>query len=555
MRATIGLDFGTSNTLCAWVDDDQPVIIPNRKGERASPSIIAKTANGEILVGSSAKNHVLTEPLSVLTEIKKKLGKVDKLKFGNAEIDSVEAASVFLKKIKTESEEYLGFAIKKAVVCVPARFAEVQRRAVRLAVEKAGMEVARIINEPSAAALARAVLAKNTNSHNVDKLVLVYDFGGGTFDVSLLKESNGQYRVISSEGDDSLGGTDIDKALYKYVAKRFCEEYGVNPEKDMALGLIIMDLCEKTKIELSGREEASLAIPFINGPKGLVHPAVSINREQFNSIIEPIVERSMELVARVLKDCSLKPEDIDSLVLSGGSSRIPLVRDGLEKLLGLAAEPRINPEEIVALGAAIEAARIDGKYPDLEFIDVSSRSFGLELDDGSFVPLIAKNAALPASGKRLFTTVEDYQQSVELHVLQSDSLYSTENPCSVGRFLLPGIRYAKKGEARIAVEFSIDEGDMLLVKARDLDTKSEQSVFLLGGTKEEYPPKYRLGILAKTAIMKAEGLVLDSALASELKELTDKAVTMDADNPMAESLAELLEGLISELASRRMSQE
>lgn len=552
MRGTIGLDFGTSNTVCAWVDGDQAVVIPNRRGERTSPTLIAKTGTGEILTGSDAEDHALVEPFSVFRDLKKNLGKAEKIILGNTEIDTIEACAMFFRAIKSEAEEYSGFNIHRAVLSVPARFADSQRRAIKKAAENAGLEVIRIINEPSAAALARAVLLKNKEKTPECGLTLVINFGADSFDVSVLKLSNGQYRVISSEGEESQGGSNIDKALFQYVSSFVKEKYGIDPKSDAVLTRVLLNRCEKIKIELSNNDAANLTIPFLNEPKGLGQPGISINRKTYDSIISPIIDKNIALVNKVLEDCKLSPGDIDFLILAGGSCHIPLVRNKLQALLNLKAEQTINPEEIVALGAAIEAARIDGQYSGLSFVDVCSRSFGLELDDGTFFSLINKNDTLPAKAKKIFTTVEDYQQSVELHIMQAESSTMSEKAVSVGRFLLPGIRYAKMGEPRIAVEFTIDESDMLFVKAMDLDTKVEQSVILLGGTMEDYPIKYRLNFLAKTAIIKAEGLVLDAALAAELKELTEKALLTSSDDTLAESLIFLLEGLIAELTSRRI---
>jgi molecular chaperone DnaK len=552
MKRMIGIDFGTTNSLCAWMDGDQPLIIPNDRGERSTPSALARTESGELLVGASAKNQALADPSSSLLGVKRLLGKQAGVRLGAQDYEPEDLAAAVLRKLKLDAERYLGFELSEAVVTVPARFSDPQRRAVREAAGRAGLRLRRIMNEPTAAALARAWSVQNEGD---ERLVLVYDYGGGTFDATVLRARGAVCRVLSSEGDDSLGGMDLDAALYGDTALRFKREFSIDPAADPYLGRLLLDLCEKAKIELSSRAEAIVAVPFLRGPNGVQHPSLRIERGRFEELALPFIERSMALVRKVLASSGAEPRSVDALVLSGGSSRIPLVSRMLEELTGRRADPRVNPEEIVAQGAAIEAARLDGSlpsaFPGFEFTDLCSRTFGLEIDGGGFVPLIKKDEPLPSLGQRVFTTVEDYQKSVEMHVLQIDD-DTGGGRVSVGRFLLPGIRAAKRGEPRILVEFSLDEGDMLKVRAKDLDSGAEQAVSFFDGRENMLNPVEKALSLAERARREAQGAQLDSALMAELDDLCALALecSRTADNDKAGHCATLLEGLLSELAAR-----
>jgi molecular chaperone DnaK len=529
------------------MDGDVPIIVPNDRGERATPSVVAVSDSGEILVGSSARNQAMADPGSALFGVKRLLGKEKSAEFGGERRSPEDAAAAIIAKVKRDAEEFLGFDIDSAVITVPARFGDPQRRAVRDAAARAGIKAARVMNEPSAAALARAWLSSKDER---ERLVLVYDFGGGTFDATVLRAKGGSCSVLSSEGDDALGGMDIDAAMYRDAVGRFGEEFGIDAASDPYLSRMLFDLCEKAKIELSSRDEATIAVPFLRGPGGIVHPSVKFDRSRFDRLAAPFIDRSIGLVERVLRSAGKEASDIDALVLSGGSSRIPLARARLSGAMGRESDPRVNPEEIVALGAAVEAARIEGRLQGLTFTDVCSRTFGLEIDGGRFIPLIKKNEALPAVGRRVFTTVDDYQRSVELHVLQGEDNAAVQN-VSVGRFLLPGIRNAPKGEPQIAVEFAIDEGDMLIVRARDMDTGAEQSIAVFDGGLDSRSPQDRVLALAQIAKRESDGLTVDASLDSELKDLLDAAANCAGDDDKAARTATLLEGLLSELSARR----
>lgn len=546
VHGVIGLDFGTTNTLCAWMDGDIPVIVPNDRGERATPSVVARADSGELLIGSSARSQALADPRSALFGVKRLLGKSRTVNVAGSASTPEDMAAAIIGKVRQDAERYLGFEVDRAVITVPARYGDPQRRAVRDASARAGLKTARIMNEPSAAALARAWASARDET---ERMVLVYDFGGGTFDATVLRARGGSCAVLASEGDDALGGMDIDTALYHHVADQFRRQFRIDPDADAYLSRLLVDLCEKAKIELSTRDEAVIAVPFLRGADGLVHPSVKIGRADFDRIAAPFIDRSLALVERVLVMAGARPADLGALVLSGGSSRIPLAQNRLSDMIGLKADPRVNPEEIVALGASVEAARIEGRLGGLSFTDVVSRTFGLEIEGGKFVPLIRKNEPLPSSGRRVFTTVEDFQRSVELHVLQGDAPVARDN-VSVGRFLLPGIRMASKGEPRIAVEFAIDESDMLLVRARDMDTGAEQSIAVFDGALDARSPQDRVLALAQIARREADGLKLDAALSSELEELLKAAGSCAGDEQKAAMTATLLEGLLSEFSAR-----
>ncbi|OHD80191.1 MAG: hypothetical protein A3J97_14950 [Spirochaetes bacterium RIFOXYC1_FULL_54_7] len=548
MPGIIGIDFGTTNTLAAWMDGDMPVVLPNDRGEHSTPSVVALSESGETLVGASAKSQSMADPASAVFGIKRRLGKDSNVSLRGKRVGCESLAAAILNKVRRDAEAYLGLEVRDAVITVPARFSDPQRRAVREAARKAGLKAARILNEPTAAALARAWAVSRDET---ERLVLVYDFGGGTFDATVLKARGGSCRVLASEGDDALGGMDLDQALYSLARARFISQYGIRDTGDPYLSRMLTDLCEKAKIELSTRTETTISVPFLQGPGGVVHPSLRISRSEFEVLAIPFVQRSLLLVKRVLAVAGVESSDVDALVLSGGSSRIPIVSAMLKEVIGRAPDTRVNPEEIVALGAAVEAARLEGRLTGLSFSDVCSRTFGLEIDGGRFVSLIKKNEALPATGRKVFTTVEDFQKSVEMHVLQGDGVLASAN-VSVGRFLLPGIRKAPKGDPRIMVEFSIDEGDMLMVKAKDLDTGAEQSVVLFDGTTNSMPPIDRVRSLAERARRESASVVMDSSLSMELDELLGSAseAARTGDESAAADISILLEGLLGELSAR-----
>jgi len=579
MVPVIGIDFGTTNSLCAFMDGDRPSIIPNGRGARTTPSVVAVSPRGDILVGESARNQAFINPGSTIAGVKRHLASGSLLSMGGRTWRPEEIASFVLKSLKADAERHLGTEVREAVVTAPAHFSERERRALVEAGRLAGLNVRKIVNEPTAAALARAWYASTqapqplgpgkgkrkagTGSAPAGKassVILVYDFGGGTFDVTILRQEGNACHVLSSRGDGRLGGGDIDRELYRRAARAFAEAEGLDVEKDRLLVQGLIDQAEKAKIELSERQHADISLPFAmvgEGPGArVVHPSYNLDREAFESLVRPFIDRSLELTDRALKEASLGKGDVDILVLSGGSSRIPLVRRLIEERYGLKPAGGVNPEEVVALGAAVSAGLSEGSER-LSVHDVVSRTYGVEIDGGAFVPLIRKNSPVPATRSRVFTTVEDRQDSVEIHVLQGESRDCRED-LSLGRFLLAGIADGKAGAPRIRVDFSIDESDILHVSAVDLSSGAAQAISIadLGrGAAAESPAD----LVAKTNVLASRigelktGLELESGLEAELDEAAGRAGK--ASEAMSEGELRLLkaelEGLVGELLARR----
>jgi molecular chaperone DnaK len=570
MRPVIGIDFGTTNSLCAWMDCERPSIIPNARGSRSTPSVVATTAKGEVLVGESAKNQAYINPGNTISGVKRLLGSEGLLSMGGKAWRPEEIVAFVLSSLKRDAELHLSSQVERAVITAPANFSDRERRALMEAGRLAGLEVLRIVNEPTAAALARAWQQPSSPRPDESKreLVLVYDYGGGTFDVTVLSHEGQDCRVLASRGDGRLGGSDLDRELRRLAAERFKGE-GLDIEADRFLAQQLAEAAERAKIELSERGEASLALTFAAAAGGkMVHSSYDIRRADFEEIARPYVERSLDLVDRALRDAGTAAGELDSLVLSGGSSRIPLVRRMLKERVGLEPEGGINPEEIVALGAAVCASLASGpKEAGAERIrvrDIVSRSYGVEADGGVFIPLIRKNSPVPSTYSRVFTTVSNGQDSVEIHVLQGESRLSSED-LSLGKFLLAGLRPAEAGKARVKVDFAIDESDMLLVSAVDLESGIEQAISIAdvgrgasSETREEIARKAAL--LANRLDELRKGLSLERGLEAELDDLGErskKALAPEAlapGSPDAGALRMLkaeLEGLVGELLARR----
>jgi molecular chaperone DnaK len=543
MRPVLGIDFGTTNSLCAWLDGERPIIIPNARGARSTPSVVAITSKGEILVGESAKNQAYINPENTIAGVKRLLGSEGLLSMGGKNWRPEEIVALVLGSLKRDAEAHLGMDIDEAVITAPAHFSDRERRALAEAGSLAGLELRRIINEPTAAALARALAQacrapggsasssyrpSAEDAHLKKELVLVYDFGGGTFDVTVLSREGGDCRVIASRGDGRLGGMDLDRELRVLAAERFRSE-GLVVDSDRFLEQQLAEAAERAKIELSEREEASITLAFAQAGGKILHPAFDLRRSDFEAIALPYIERSLELVERTLHDGKLERKDLDCLVLSGGSSRIPLVRKMIKERIGLDPEGGVNPEEIVALGAAVCAASAAGSDVSkrLRLRDVVSRTYGVEIDGGAFMPLIKKNSPVPSAHSRVFTTVSDDQDSVEIHVLQGESRLAIDD-LSLGRFLLVGLKRAKAGEPRVKVDFSIDESDMLHVSATDLGSGLEQAISIadLGrGASDETGEELarKAALLVERLAELRKGLELERGLESELDDIRDRA--------------------------------
>ncbi len=561
MAFAIGIDFGTTNSLCSWLDGNKPSLIPNSRGERYTPSVVAVSSSGQVLVGESAKNQAILNPESTVSGIKRLLGTEGRLSLGGRPWRVEELVSFVLGSLRKDAERYLEREVGAAVITAPAHFSERERRALVEAGSIAGLEILRVVNEPTAAAVARSWSRPSPEGEG-RRTVLVYDFGGGTFDVTVLAQTGRECRVLASRGDGRLGGADLDAELCRLAVSVFRRDFGLEPESDRILAQTLADAAERAKIELSEREEATIGIPFavvgaVNGRGGrVVNPSLTVTRAMFEKIASPYVERSLRLAELALEEAGIEASAIDSLVLSGGSSRMPLVRRRIQERLGLKAEGRISPAEIVVLGAAAWTGIISGSER-LKVVDVVSRTYGVEIDGGLFVPLILKNSPVPASKSRMFTTVADNQDSVEIHVLQGESREAALD-LSLGRFLLTGVQAARKGKPRIRVDFGIDESDILHVGAVDLDTGKAQAISIadLGrGPGDEGSEELlrKTTSLADRLFALRDGLVLERGLEAELDELCDRAEAA-AREPTAEvelrMLKAELESLVGELLAR-----
>ena len=556
----VGIDFGTTNSLVSFMDGDRPSIVPNARGARSTPSVVAISSKGEILVGESAKNQALLNPGNTVLGIKRLLGGEGLVKMGEREYRPAEIAGLILGALRADAERHLGRSVDRAVVTAPANFSEPARRSLLEAGRLAGLDIQRILNEPTAAALSRAwqrTDGEGRGGPGAGRLLLVYDFGGGTFDVSILRQVGRDCTVLASRGDGRLGGMDLDRELVGHAKADFASRYGLDVDSDRLLAQQLVDQAERAKIELSERSEASLALPFAFRAEdgGLVHPELSLNRAQFETLAMPFVERTLELTARTLADAKIEASQIDRLILSGGSSRMPLVRRLLVERFGLGPEGAVNPEEVVALGAAVESALIAGS-DRLRVRDVVSRTYGVEIDGGRFVPLIRKNSPVPSSRQRMFTTVSDDQDSVEVHVLQGESTRIADN-LSLGRFLLAGLKPAPAGAPRIQVDFAIDESDILHVSARDLETGIEQAIRIVDlqrGVSDESAASIaaKVAELAERLSVLSAQSALDGALGAEISEAVarGRASNEGEGEGRLRVLRAELEGLVGELLSR-----
>ncbi len=469
MGRIVGIDLGTTNSAVAFAEGGDPQIIPNERGGRITPSAVAFTDCNEVLVGESAKNQAVVNASRTIVSVKRHMGSDRLFSVGDAGYSPEQVSAFILAGLKNAAEEFLGEEVTDAVITVPANFSERERRATQEAGRLAGLRVRRILNEPTAAALAYAIRAEGK--------VLVYDLGGGTFDVTFLQKHENTYDVRSTQGDSRLGGIDFDRLLLEKVLDSFERECEIDIRGDAVLLQQLTEQVERAKIELSSRQEALVALPFVRSANKPVHLSYTVTRGEFESLIEPLIQRTIDLTLAALEEAGVAPTDVDSLILSGGSSRIPLVRQRLAREIPVAPQSRINPEEVVALGAAAQAYLFSGEASDVVLRDVMGTALGVEIDGGRFVDVLPKNSHLPVEAGRVFTTVSDSQSAVEIHVLQGESELAGEN-VSLGRFLLTGIRDGRKGEPRIHVLFSVDADGILHVRAEDADTGAVQRVTL-----------------------------------------------------------------------------
>ncbi len=470
MGKVIGIDLGTTNSCVAVKEGDNITIIPNAEGNRTTPSVVAFTKEGERLVGQLAKRQAIVNPDRTIISIKRKMGTDYKVRIDDKEYTPQEISAMILQKLKRDAEEYLGEPVTQAVITCPAYFTDAQRQATKDAGTIAGLEVLRVINEPTAACLAYG--ADKTGEHKI----LVFDLGGGTFDVSILDVGDGVFEVLSTSGDNLLGGDDWDTKIVDWMIEEFKKIEGVDLKKDRMATQRLREAAEKAKIELSSMAETTISLPFVtadqNGPK---HMELTLSRAKFEELTRSLLDRVVAPTERALKDAKLKPADIDKILLVGGSTRMPMVQKKVKELLGKEPTKGINPDECVAYGAALQGAILSGEHKNIVLVDVTPLSLGLETLGGVFTKIIERNTAIPSSKSQVFTTAADNQPQVEIHVLQGERAMANDN-VTLGKFFLDGIPSAPRGIPQVEVTFDIDANGIVNVTAKDKGTGKVQHI-------------------------------------------------------------------------------
>ncbi|POZ55662.1 Chaperone protein DnaK [Lysinibacillus sphaericus] len=471
MSKIIGIDLGTTNSCVSVLEGGEPKVIPNPEGNRTTPSVVA-FKNGEKQVGEVAKRQSVTNPNTIIS-IKSKMGTAEKVKVEDKEYTPQEVSAMILQYLKGYAEDYLGEKVTKAVITVPAYFNDAQRQATKDAGKIAGLEVERIINEPTAAALAYGL-----DKQDVDQKVLVFDLGGGTFDVSILELGDGVFEVLATAGDNKLGGDDFDDAVIEYLVAEFKKENGIDLSKDKMAMQRLKDAAEKAKKDLSGVTSTQISLPFITaGEAGPLHLEISLTRAKFDEITLPLVNRTVGPVRQALSDAGLSTSEIDQVILVGGSTRIPAVQEAVRKETGKEPHRGVNPDEVVAMGAAVQGGVLTGDVKDVVLLDVTPLSLGIETMGGVFTKLIDRNTTIPTSKSQVFSTAADNQPAVDIHVLQGERSMAADNK-TLGRFQLADIPPAPRGIPQIEVTFDIDKNGIVSVKAKDLGTNKEQTIVI-----------------------------------------------------------------------------
>ncbi|MCF2646857.1 MULTISPECIES: molecular chaperone DnaK [Niallia] len=475
MSKIIGIDLGTTNSCVAVLEGGEPKVIPNPEGNRTSPSVVA-FKNGERQVGEVAKRQSITNPNTIMS-IKRHMGTDYKVEVEGKNYSPQEVSAIILQYLKGYAEEYLGEKVTKAVITVPAYFNDAERQATKDAGKIAGLEVERIINEPTAAALAYGL-----DKTEEDQTILVYDLGGGTFDVSILELGDGVFEVKSTAGDNRLGGDDFDQVIIDYLVEQFKKENGIDLSKDKMALQRLKDAAEKAKKDLSGVASTQISLPFITaGEAGPLHLEVTLSRAKFEEISASLVERTMGPTRQALKDANLNASEIDKVILVGGSTRIPAVQEAIKKEIGKEPHKGVNPDEVVAMGAAIQGGVITGDVKDVVLLDVTPLSLGIETMGGVFTKLIDRNTTIPTSKSQVFSTAADNQTAVDIHVLQGERPMAADNK-TLGRFQLADIPPAPRGIPQIEVSFDIDKNGIVNVRAKDLGTNKEQTITIKSST-------------------------------------------------------------------------
>ncbi|RXA19518.1 molecular chaperone DnaK [Methanosarcina sp. MSH10X1] len=473
MAKILGIDLGTTNSCMAVMEGGEAVVIPNAEGARTTPSVVGFSKKGEKLVGQVAKRQAVSNPENTVYSIKRHMGDANyRVTLQGKQYTPQEISAMILQKLKTDAEAYLGEAIKQAVITVPAYFNDAQRQATKDAGAIAGLDVLRIINEPTAASLAYGL-----DKGDIEQTILVYDLGGGTFDVSILELGGGVFEVKSTSGDTHLGGDDFDQRIVNYLLAEFRKIEGIDLSKDKSVLQRLTDAAEKAKIELSGVASTNINLPFLTvGPDGdPKHLDIDLTRAQFQKMTEDLLEKTLVSMRQALSDAKLTPNDLDKVILVGGATRMPAVVELVENFTGKKPYKNINPDEAVAIGAAIQAGVLGGEVKDVLLLDVTPLTLGIETLGGIATPLIQRNTTIPTKKSQVFSTAADNQPSVEIHVLQGERGIASENK-TLGRFTLDGIPPAPRGIPQIEVTFDIDANGILHVGAKDLGTGKEQSI-------------------------------------------------------------------------------
>ncbi len=547
MAKIIGIDLGTTNSAVAVMEGGQSTIIPNIEGNRTTPSIVAFTKDGERLVGETAKRQAITNPDRTVSSIKREMGSDHKVTIDGKDYSPQEISAMILQKLKSDAESYLGETITEAVITVPAYFTDAQRQATKDAGRIAGLDVKRIVNEPTAAALAYGE-DKDADSSTV----MIYDLGGGTFDVSILELSDGVFEVQSTRGNNKLGGDDFDEKIIDWIAESFKKENGVDLKADRMSLQRLKEAAEKAKKELSSTMSTNINLPFITATaEGPLHLNMDLSRAKFDELTADLVKKTEDPVKEALKDANLSASDIDKVLLVGGSTRIPAVQNLVKNLIGKDPQKDINPDECVALGAAIQAGVLSGDVKDLLLLDVTPLSLGIETMGSVTTRLIERNTTIPTKKSQIFTTAADNQTSVDIHVLQGERQMAQDN-VTLGRFQLDGIAPARRGVPQIEVTFDIDANGIVNVSAKDLGTGKEQHITITSSsnlTEDEIKEKVREAeVHAEEDKKKKEAIEIknnaDSVIyASEnaLKEVDGKI--SDADKKKVEDAIEDLKSV------------